>query len=1023
MKRMVCLILAFLLSCTAISCPIAGNAEEEGVQFAQEAEFLKKLEVLPDDFEASKNLTRAEFLGLITNIVLSDVDYTGLAGEGNVFADVDENHPYYQRILACKNLNLIKGDDRNCFHPDREITLTEALALMIHTLNYTIYANAAGGYPTGYYAVSGEIGLLKGLSMEYNGVMNGDSSAKLMYNALFADLAEVNNLSASGVHITIHEGKNYLSEKLGIAEYDAQVTDNGISCINGASLEDFQRVVLTETKTGKTVTAYYGDTNIAEYLGYRVKAFVRHNEESGRDEILHFSVHRNVKENVIPSSRVIQTDNTFIEFETEKDSGKYRKINFSYPPDVVYNGVYQTIYDHQIFAPDDGFVHCVDNDGDGKAELINIVSFNCYGSIKQQGTARNIIADSFDAEENILYCKFNSAMNLDLDEEKANYRICGDGRPLNQLKEKDVVSVAQAAELIDGKPFYLLFVTNRQEKGTLDSISAEAAELNINGTDYPVSSSILGIKPNYLSRLSFGSEIEIWLDAVGNAAYISSDSGASKNYAYLIGAMLEDGLEDSVKLKVFTKEEQIKVYELSSKTTIDGKKYDSPAQQLAALKERSAGSSPIAGAPAYEQSIARPIILEVNTKGEVSSVDTDNPNYATDTGAENQYTNQTHIRYSDEEAEDEKALKAAYRAPMTAKYQKSSRSVDGKFVLNNDTVILSVPDIDCYGLDQYSKYAANQDASYIQPFSYDLIQLYEQNREDANYETLSAASLNTSYAYDIQAYDIDPDTGTAGLAVIRGRRDVYLYQQVPSTISMAVFLRTSSVYDEVSDKIITKLYYTFDGKQEESATADPEELLFSCKYLIFGCDSSENPYKIAVPALQKGDVIRVIKSREQLTYLERVFRLEDVETTMCSNLYPTNSRFPYGTTASAGMVMPNDVRNYWGGLSQSYMIGIAYPRKVMGNAVVACIGLNTLKSIDFSRTSSYADQYFDISGAKIITIDRQDSGEMKVSEGSVSDIVPLNKVGGGKKNSILLFKHLGYQFDQLFVLNGYGEDK
>lgn len=1023
MKRYISFLLAVVISCTTLLIPAVG--EEPATtepRYTQEISFLEKLEILPANFDTAKMLTRAGFLELVTNVILSDVDYSSLNGAGSIFADVDEGHPYYQRILACKNLNLIKGDENNYFYPDREITLIEALTIFLNTLSYTVYANAAGGYPTGYYNVSRDIGLTNGLSKGYHDKLDGTTGAKLLYNALFADLAVVDSTSQDGVHITIYEGRNYLSEKMGIMEYDARVTDNGIASVNGSSFEDFQRVMLTETKTGNNIIAYHGDCGIEQYLGYRVKVFVRNNEETGRDEVIHFNLHKAVRETVIPSSKIIHTSDNYIEYEIDENTGRYSKVSLASPPDVLYNGVYLNVYDHTAFAPMDGFVRLVDNDGDGRCELVDVVSFNYNGSLSQQGNARNIVVDSVDVRENMIYCKFNADMNLDLDEDVANYQMRGDCSQLSQLGSMDIVSVAQAPSLVDGKQFYLLFVTKQTVKGILESISLDADELTVDGVTYKASSSILGIKPNFLKRLAFDSEIELRLDAAGKAAYIDGMTGGLKNYAYLIGAMLDDGLDNALKIKVFTKDEEIKILEVSSKALIDGKKYESSQQQLDALRMRPEGSTPIDGAPAYGTSLSRPIILEINGKDLVSSVDTDNPNYATNENADNQYTNQVHIGYSDEEAEDEKALKAAFRAPRVSKYRKSSRSVDGKFVMNNDTVVLSVPDIDWYGLDQYSKYAPNKDAAYNQAFNYELIKLYEDSLEDENYEVLSTASLNSSYAYDIQAYDIDPDTGTAGLVVIRGRRDPYLYQTVQTNLPMAVFLRTATVYDEAKKKIITKLYYTQDGVEELSATADPDDLLFSYKNLIYGCDASATPYGVAVPALRKGDIIRIIVAQEQISHLERVYRLSDVKSTMCSNLYPTNSRFLYGTVASAGIVMPNDVRNYWGGFSQSYTLGIAYPQKLIGNSITAVVGLNTLNDIDFDRPASYSDQYFNVAGAKIVTIDRREGSEPKVSQGSLADIDTLER-SGMEGSSILLYKHVDYQFDQLFILNGYGEDQ
>ena len=67
----------------------------------------------------------------------------------------------------------------------------------------------------------------------------------------------------------------------------------------------------------------------------------------------------------------------------------------------------------------------------------------------------------------------------------------------------------------------------------------------------------------------------------------------------------------------------MKVYELSRNAVIDGKKYSTMDEQLAALKFRPEGAKK---AVADDTDMGRPVIIKLNSKDVITLIDTDTPN-------------------------------------------------------------------------------------------------------------------------------------------------------------------------------------------------------------------------------------------------------------------------------------------------------------------------------------------------------------------------------------------------------------
>lgn len=116
--------------------------------------------------------------------------------------------------------------------------------------------------------------------------------------------------------------------------------------------------------------------------------------------------------------------------------------------------------------------------------------------------------------------------------------------------------------------------------------------------------------------------------------------------------------------------------------------------------------------------------------------------------------------------------------------------------------------MDVYGFDVWQKYATNkQNANLNRAPEEAMAKLYEVPLEDENYQYSN--SLSNMMNYDIQGYDIDPETGIAGLVILRGRTDTYYYGKVlesviPMTYRAAAYIE---IHLYTSEYWVSDCYY------------------------------------------------------------------------------------------------------------------------------------------------------------------------------------------------------------------------
>ncbi len=1021
MKKIFSLLIISAMLISLMPSVYAAEITPDTVSEFSEADFLMEVGLVSKGFDSSRIITRGELAKLVIEAFYPETDFSVSEG-APAFNDVTSAHPYYAYIKACKDLKIINGDGANMFNPDNTVTAMEMITVMVNTLGYTVYADAYGGWPAGYYTIARETGISIGVDLSEIKISNG-IAARIIYNALFADTVDLTSISKDGIEVAVNSNKNFLSDRLNIYEYDAVLVDNGYSSIYGDSVEDGERVVFEDYSTKSLITAFSNGHNVYDYLGMRVKAFIRNNIESGRYELIYIASHKRTKAIDLDAGKIINYNSDYIEYEDDDNASAVEKYSLeNVAPKILYNGAVMASGSLADIMPEEGFVKLIDNDGNNRYDIIDITSFNYYnGSYK--ATSRNIIVDKVITEEGEEYISsvFNPQASLRIDSDKAIYKfkMSGDIDSLSEIAAYDVVSVAECPEKIDDKTLYYLVVCRNVVNGTVNGKSGNEIYFE-DGSTYELSDSITDIKPSYASLIEYAT-CKLYLNASGKVVY-TVGAMKPKNFAYLVNAAQRNQGEETVYIKLFTAAGTMENLELNTSVKIDGKVCQTPLAQLTALGTYSAAVEKLKG----DMVKSRPVMYKKNSKGLVYEIDTDTPNYDCEGEIDKSHLNQTSIPYTSIDLLDPDTLNAAWRNPAYERLSGTYRSMNGKYFITMDTVIIAVPEIDTYGLEDGLKLTA-MEYTRNNAFSLERIKAYELDNVDSNYKILQANQLASLSKYDIQGYNIDPDTGIAEFAVVRG-----VYESAVDDIAistpMTVFLKKVVVYDEEASEKVTRIYYSNAGTTEY-ADVNTEECFFAYRDLIEGATAQKSLFGLAVSPLRAGDIIRVKKdANNKLQHLERVISVaEDPNNLHSLILYPGVSANRYTTLAYGSSLTPYDYNNYSIYTDYSYGVLVTYVEQLK-NGVAKVVVNNEYTGfvydlLEAGKTAVKEDNpyfYLNMAGKNATVVTFSEDGEsVTVEKGSPDDIRVLQetdyKLSG---TSLVICNFQRFNVESIVVING-----
>lgn len=206
-KRILSLLLAVCMAVSLLALP-AGAANSGTVTFsdindrntAMAVESLRLMGVLDGygdgTFRPGASLTRAQFCKMAV-YAMNGEDELGRYSTVTVFPDVKPSYWASSYInMAAKGKGVIAGYADGQFHPERTVTVGQAVTILLRLLGYKD-ENLGGIWPQSYMAEAASIGMTDGVSTDAYASLTRAQAAQLFLNLLRADMVEGGSYAAT----------------------------------------------------------------------------------------------------------------------------------------------------------------------------------------------------------------------------------------------------------------------------------------------------------------------------------------------------------------------------------------------------------------------------------------------------------------------------------------------------------------------------------------------------------------------------------------------------------------------------------------------------------------------------------------------------------------------------------------------------------------------------------------------------------------------------------------------------------
>ncbi|MDO4563086.1 MAG: S-layer homology domain-containing protein [Clostridia bacterium] len=628
-------------------------------------------------FKAENNITRAEVSVIMVNFLNAQAGL--VSGMLTGFADID-NDPNYEwarpYVSLAKNLGVINGFEDNTFRAAENVTYEQAVKMLVSSLGYTPLANSltvsGGSWSSGYITVAHQIGLTANTNAAVpSAVATRGTVAMLTYNALSAPMYVYNTTTG-----TYEQGGNISEEttneervtgivngiyETGIEEENPGVPENHIMIDDEIYAVGFSAD--PERYLGCKVTAYIGDVQVGS--NYR---------EVTRMEVLSSTKSITVDYDLIDSATA-----TSLSYFATQDSTRALTARLD-DASIIYNGKYYSGYDFSQVKDDlqSGYIELICNDGDGRYEVVKIVSYEIF------------VVDRINTSTNKIYAKYeaNDGLAYEIPEEGDSglvFSMTRAGREItiSDLRAWDVLNIMQSPEDVGGREVLKILVTRNTVQGEVTEKSDNAAFCQIANKDYYIAYNYL----NYAEREEFnvGDTAQVYLDCMDRIAAAAENVSTSGTlqYGYLIAARQDEENEDSpLDLRILTTSGSDNIYTAADRIKLNGTRIaadkESVLESLEESAEKANESYPDAENVRYHQLI----MFAVNTSGLVTDIDT--------------------VLSENEDLEKD----VPYSGELT--YSSSSRSF-GDFKVTTTTKIFFIPD-DRTETDDYKYFSSYSSA-------------------------------------------------------------------------------------------------------------------------------------------------------------------------------------------------------------------------------------------------------------------------------------------------------------------------
>lgn len=530
---------------------------ESTASYAQAVQELSALDVISgyDDgtFGPDKLVTRAEITKMIVD-ALAERSSAEASTESTKFADVSADHWAKGYINQGVANGFIAGMSDTEFDPDANVTYVQAQKMLVSAIGYETYAQAQGGWPTGYKTYAASLDITKGISgIKDSTELTRAQVAQMIDNAMGAPLCviaswktEWNGTKTPNLEVRDgKEGRAY--ETLFTEKHDAYKVYGRVTETSKTGSVDTDKVTFQvekadnfddqEVKADSPVSEdmYIGDSKADNYLRTYSQALIQKNDD---DEftILSIAAAAANKSVTVASEDFDENKSTdealyFFPAGTTKGSTKYQ---LDKDVKIYINGVEssKSIAELRDYLDKNETASVTLQK---ETETGSTSTSAKYNTIMVSSYVTAIVDEVIDKtnETSVNFDTYSSGiqakMTVNKDDDNYSYSFKLDGKDIEakDLQQNDVLNIAyDTTGSFKDSSFYDVIVTRNVVDGVkCTSINDSKGEYTIGGTKYKAAEGMdIDVETS--------TEYSLYLDHFGRIAKADENS-VSKNYGVL----------------------------------------------------------------------------------------------------------------------------------------------------------------------------------------------------------------------------------------------------------------------------------------------------------------------------------------------------------------------------------------------------------------------------------------------------------------------------------------------------------
>ena len=310
-------------------------------------------------------------------------------------------------------------------------------------------------------------------------------------------------------------------------------------------------------------TYFVGNSDADQYLGMRIRYYYRIDEDDEKEILFVYDIDKLNDILEIDSEDIVSYGSNTLEYD--KDN-KLKRETIPQTADFIYNGVCSQVYTDKDFSINEGSISFIDNDNDGKWDVVKVESAEVY------------VVDSVDVENSIIYPKDGSDFKnttlskIDLSDNGAeNVTILFDGirSDLQPIKEGYIVSVYDSKK--NGKN-----VMRRIVEISSKTISAKILSISNDGEYRLDDGQIYKKSVSCAQKPENGASYDMHISTYGRIAWFETKpTSRTYRYGFMLKMRYDINEEDVLKLKILDEDGSFLTIPVYEKATVDGIKADS----------------------------------------------------------------------------------------------------------------------------------------------------------------------------------------------------------------------------------------------------------------------------------------------------------------------------------------------------------------------------------------------------------------------------------------------------------------